>query len=91
MEEAARLLTLVEMKWVGDNQMVILRWNPVKCASQYEVFRKINTVCGVWKKIGVTKENVFESKGTPCTKYKFGLKMRIEDQLSKVVEIGTLY
>ena len=90
-EDAARLLTLVEIDWGGDNKMISLRWNPVQCVAQYQVFRKINTVqCGMWEKIGSTKENWFKSKGSPCTEYKFGVKVRIEDQLSEVVEFATL-
>ena len=41
-------------------------------------------------KFDIVTENVFESKGAPCTEYKFGLKVRIADQLSEVVEFATL-
>ena len=83
-EDAARLLTLVEIDWGGDNKMISLRWNPVQCVAQYQVFRKINTGCGAWEKIGTTRENVFESKAAPCTEYKYGVLAKIENQAVEV-------
>jgi len=86
-EDVARLLTSVEAE-AGDEQMITVRWNAIQCASQYEVFQKINTIGGVWEKIGTSKENVFESKGVPCTEYKYGVKVTIDEQVSEVVEFN---
>ena len=86
-EDVARLLTSVEAE-AGDEQMITVRWNAIQCASQYEVFQKINTIGGAWEKIGTSKENVFESKGVPCTEYKYGVKVTIDDQVSEVVEFN---
>merc|ERR1712037_391742 len=86
-EDVARLLTSVEAE-AGDEQMITVRWNAIQCASQYEVFQKINTVGGVWEKIGTSKENVFESKGAPCMEYKYGVKVTIDEQVSEVVEFN---
>ena len=83
MEEAARLLTLVELE-AQEDQVVKVRWNPIQCVAQYQVFRKINTGCGAWEKIGTTKENVFESKAAPCTEYKYGVLAKIENQAVEV-------
>ena len=82
-EEAARLLTLVELE-AQEDQVVKVRWNTIQCVAQYQVFRKINTVCGAWEKIGTTKENVFESKAAPCTEYKYGILANIENQAVEV-------
>ena len=82
-EEAARLLTLVELE-AQEDQVVKVRWNPIQCVAQYQVFRKINTGCGAWEKIGTTKENVFESKAAPCTEYKYGVLAKIENQAVEV-------
>jgi len=86
-EDVARLLTSVEAE-AGDEQMITVRWNAIQCASQYEVFQKINTIGGVWEKIGTSKENVFESKGAPCMEYKYGVKVTIDEQVSEVVEFN---
>ena len=86
-DDVARLLTSVEAE-AGEEQMITVRWNAIQCASQYEIFQKINTVGGVWEKIGTSKENVFESKGVPCTEYKYGVKVTIDEQVSEVVEFN---
>lgn len=84
-EDVASLLTSVQAE-AGEEQMISVRWNDIQCASQYEVFQKVDTADGEWEKIGTTKENVFESKGVPCTEYKYGVKVTIDDQESEVVE-----
>ena len=84
-EDVALLLTSVEAE-AGEEQMITVKWNAIKCASKYEVFQKINTLDGEWEKIGTSKENVFQSKGAPCMEYKYGVKVTIDDQVSEVVE-----
>ena len=84
-EDVALLLKSVEAE-AGEEQMITVKWNAIKCASQYEVFQKINTLDGEWEKIGTSKENVFQSKGAPCMEYKYGVKVTIDDQVSEVVE-----
>ena len=86
-EDVARLLTSVEAE-AGEEQMITVRWNAIQCASQYEVFQKINTIDGAWEKIGTSKENVFQSKGAPCMEYKYGVKVTIDEQVSEVVEFN---
>ena len=84
-EDVALLLKSVEAE-AGEEQMITVKWNAIKCASKYEVFQKINTLDGEWEKIGTSKENVFQSKGAPCMEYKYGVKVTIDDQVSEVVE-----
>jgi len=86
-EDVALLLKSVEAE-AGEEQMITVKWNAIKCASKYEVFQKINTLDGEWEKIGTSKENVFQSKGAPCMEYKYGVKVTIDDQVSEVVEFN---
>lgn len=71
----------------GDEQMVTVRWNAVKCANHYEVFQRVNIPDGIWERIGTTSDNYFKQKGVPCTEYKYGVKVTVDDQESDIVEI----
>jgi len=84
-ENVASLLTQVKAE-AGDKQMITVKWNAIQCANHYEVFQKVNTPDGKWDRIGTTVENYFKQKGVPCTEYKYGVKVTIDDQESEIVE-----
>jgi len=84
-ENIASLLTPVQAE-AGDKQTITVKWNAIQCANHYEVFQKVNTVDGKWERIGTTVDNFFKQKGVPCTEYKYGVKVTIDDQESEIVE-----
>ena len=71
----------------GAEQMVTLRWNALQCADHYQVFQKVNTPEGQWESIGTTDKNFYQQKGVPCTEYKYGVKVTVDDVESDIVEL----
>ena len=67
--------------------MVTVSWNQVKCANHYEVFQKIDEPEEEWERVGTTEENFFKKKGVPCTEYKYGVKVTIDDEESDIVDL----
>lgn len=88
-ENVASLISLVETH-VDDEQMVALKWNPIKCANHYEVFQKENIPEKEWERVGITEESLIKNKGVPCTEYKYGVKVTIDDHESEIVEFDEL-
>lgn len=72
---------------VDDEHMVTVSWNQVKCANHYEVFQKIDEPEEEWERVGTTEENFFKKKGVPCTEYKYGVKVTIDDEESDIVDL----
>lgn len=75
---------------VDDEQMITVNWNSIKCANHYEVFKKENAPEGEWNRVGITEDNYIKIKGVPCTEYKYGIKVTIDDQESDIVEFENL-
>jgi len=70
----------------GDEQMTKISWSPVECAVQYEIFQHIIDESGDWETIGTSTDNELSIKGVPCTEYRYGVKVTIDDQISEIVE-----
>jgi hypothetical protein len=75
---------------VDDEQMITIQWNSIKCANHYEVFQKVNTEEEEWERVGITEESSIKKKGLPCTEYKYGVKVTIDDEESEIVEFDEL-
>jgi len=88
-ENIATLLSLQDSH-VDDEQMIALQWTPIKCANHYEVFKKVNIPGENWERIGITEESFIKNKGIPCTEYKYGVKVTIDDHESEIVEFDEL-
>ena len=86
-DDVSSLLSPVTAE-AGDEQTITVRWKPIKCANHYEVFQKLDTPDGKWQRIGTTLDNFFKQKSAPCTEYKYGIKVTIDDKESDIVEIN---
>jgi len=88
-ENMANLVSLEDFQ-VDDQQIITLQWSPIKCANHYEVFKKVNIHDENWERIGVTEESFIKNKGLPCTEYKYGVKVTIDDHESDIVEFDEM-
>jgi len=66
--------------------MITVSWSAVQCASAYEIFQHVNTPDGDWETIGTSEETELSIKGVPCTEYRYGVKVTIDDIQSDIVE-----
>jgi hypothetical protein len=73
---------------VDDEHMVTVRWTQVTCANHYAVFQKVNKPGEEWERVGTTEETFLKKKGVPCTEYKYGVKVTIDDEESDIVDLG---
>jgi len=80
------LLTNIHVE-VDDEQMIAMTWDNVKCANHYEIFKQVtNNNDRKWEKVMTTSENFYREKAVPCTKYKYGVKVIVNDKESEIVE-----
>jgi len=70
----------------GDEQMTTVSWSEVKCASSYEVYQHVNTEEGDWELIGSSETTSISKKGVPCTLFRYGVRVIVDNQQSELVE-----
>lgn len=70
----------------GEEQMITVSWSAVQCASAYEIFQHVSTPDGDWETIGKSEATEFSIKGVPCTEYRYGVKVTIDEEQSDIVE-----
>ena len=84
LESSSVILDLQVILLTG--QVVRLEWRRVQCARQYLLYQKENTAGEEWESIGATSNNYFEHQGVPCTEYKYGIRVAMDQYETEIVE-----
>ena len=84
-ESLTSLITSVEAS-VENDQMVIVRWSKVPCATKYVLYQKETLAGGEWESIGVTSDNYYQHLARHCREYKYGVMVTVDDEEGDIVE-----
>merc|ERR1711915_232221 len=80
-------LTGLLVSVIKDNE-VILSWDEQKCASEFEIFHKVNN--GQWDILDRITDNHFKHLAEPCIENKYGIKIREDIMGGKIQEFEDL-
>ena len=64
-----------------------ISWGGVQCATQYLLYLKENS--GDWLMVGSTSKTYYSHSVTPCTQYRYGVRVVVGEVVHDLVHLGT--
>ena len=64
-----------------------ISWGGVECATQYLLYLKETS--GLWELVGSSSKTYYNHSVTPCTEYRYGVRVVVGEEESEIVELGT--